>query len=71
MPESPGLVPINWDRLLANFIDMLSVDSYYGDEERVAAIIRPALEPQGIRFRNDAAGEPDRVAGRAGGAATA
>ena len=56
MPESPGLVAINWDRLLENFVDMLSVDSYYGDEERVAAIIRPALEPLGIRFRNDPAG---------------
>ncbi|MCY4111359.1 MAG: M20/M25/M40 family metallo-hydrolase [Chloroflexi bacterium] len=56
MPESPGLVPINWDRLLENFVEMLSVDSYYGDEERVAAIIRPALAPLGIRFRNDAAG---------------
>ncbi len=56
MPESPGLVPINWDRMLDNFLAMLSVDSYYGDEERVAAIIRPALEPLGIQFRNDAAG---------------
>lgn len=56
MPESPGPVAINWDRLLANFVDMLSVDSYYGDEERVAAIIRPALEPLGIRFRQDEIG---------------
>ena len=54
-----------------NFIEMLSVDSYYGDEERVAAIIRPALEPLGIRFRNDAGGQPDRAPGRAVGAATA
>jgi len=50
------MVSLNRDRLLENFIEMLSVDSYYGDEERVAAIIRPALEPLGIRFRNDAAG---------------
>ncbi|MDE2989680.1 MAG: M20/M25/M40 family metallo-hydrolase [Chloroflexota bacterium] len=56
MPESPGPIALNRDRLLENFIDMLSVDSYYGDEERVAAIIRPALAPQGIRFRNDASG---------------
>ena len=56
MPDSPGIVTINYDRLLANFVAMLSVNSFHGDEERVAAIIRPALEPLDIELRNDAIG---------------
>ncbi len=56
MPDSPGIVAINFDRLLENFVAMLSVDSFYGDEKRVAAIIRPVLEPLGVEFRNDATG---------------
>ena len=56
MPESPGPVAINHDRLLGTFVDMLSVDSFHGDEDRVEAIIRPALEPLGIRFSHDAIG---------------
>ena len=56
MPESPGPVVINRDRLLENFVAMLSVDSFHGDEDRVEAIIRPALEPLGIRFSHDAIG---------------
>ena len=56
MPESPGPVAINHDRLLENFVAMLSVDSFHGDEDRVEAIIRPALEPLGIRFSHDAIG---------------
>ena len=56
MPESPGPVAINHDRLLKNFVALLSADSFHGDEDRVEAIIRPALEPLGIRFSHDAIG---------------
>ena len=47
---------INFDRMLDLFVRMCSVDSYFGDEERVAAIIRPVLEPLGIAFKQDAIG---------------
>ena len=38
MPTRAGVVPINFDRLLENFIAMLSVNRFHGDEAGVAAI---------------------------------
>ena len=48
--ESSGttpLLPLNWKRLLQGFVDILSVDSYWGNEDRVVAIIQPRLEAAG------------------------
>ena len=56
MPDRAGVVSINFDRLLENFLAMLSVDSFHGDEADVAAIICPALKPLGVDFRTDAVG---------------
>lgn len=47
---------IEYERLLDLFVQMCAVDSYFGAEERVAAIIRPVLEPLGIEFQQDAIG---------------
>ena len=49
-------ISLDNDRLLRNFVDLLSVDSYYGDEERVVAVIRPIMEPAGVAFRLDSSG---------------
>ena len=46
-------ISINFDRLLETFVALLSVDSYYGDEERVVAVIKPRMEGLGITWRSD------------------
>ena len=46
-------IGINFDRLLETFVALLSVDSYYGDEERVVAVIKPRMEGLGITWRSD------------------
>ena len=54
IPESSGttpLLPLNWERLLRGFVDILSVDSYWGNEDRVVAIIQPRLEAAGVVCR--------------------
>jgi len=56
MPPIPGPISINHDRLLKNFLDMLSADSFHGNEKRVEQIIRPTLEPLGINFHCDTIG---------------
>ncbi len=48
-----GSVVIDADRLLDTFLALLSVDSYYGDEERVVAVIKPRMEGLGIVWRSD------------------
>ena len=57
--ESSGstpLLPLNWERLLQGFVDILSVDSYWGNEDRVVAIIQPRLEAAGVVCRRDQIG---------------
>ena len=57
--ESSGttpLLPLNWERLLQGFVDILSVDSYWGNEDRVVAIIQPRLEAAGVVCRQDQIG---------------
>ena len=34
LAESTPLLPLNWERLLQGFLDILSVDSYWGNEDR-------------------------------------
>lgn len=46
-------IEISFDRLLDTFVALLSVDSYYGDEERVVAVIKPRMEGLGIAWRSD------------------
>ena len=46
-------IDIDFDRLLDTFVALLSVDSYYGDEERVVAVIKPRMEGLGITWRSD------------------
>ena len=46
-------IPLNYDRLLKGFVDILSVDSYWGNEDRVVAIIQPRLEEVGVHFKRD------------------
>ncbi|MDE2902109.1 MAG: M20/M25/M40 family metallo-hydrolase [Chloroflexota bacterium] len=53
---STPLLPLNWERLLRGFVDILSVDSYWGNEERVVAIIQPRLEAAGVVCRRDQIG---------------
>ena len=49
-------VAVNHDRLLKTFVDILSVDSYWGNEGRVVAIIQPLLEDIGVVFTRDEIG---------------
>ena len=49
-------VEINHARLLKFFLDILSVDSYWGNESRVVAIIQPLLENVGVVCRRDEIG---------------
>ena len=49
-------VPINADRLLRTFVDILSVDSYWGNEDRVVAILKPLLEEAGMTCTQDEIG---------------
>lgn len=53
---STPLLPLNWERLLRGFVDILSVDSYWGNEDRVVAIIQPRLEAAGVVCRRDQIG---------------
>ena len=53
LAESTPLLPLNWERLLRGFVDILSVDSYWGNEDRVVAIIQPRLEAAGVVCRRD------------------
>ena len=46
-------IEIDFDRLLDTFVALLSVDSYYGDEERVVAVIKPRMEGLGVGWRSD------------------
>ncbi|MDE2769494.1 MAG: M20/M25/M40 family metallo-hydrolase, partial [Chloroflexota bacterium] len=46
-------IEIDFERLLDTFVALLSVDSYYGDEERVVAVIKPRMEGLGIAWRSD------------------
>ena len=48
-------VAIDHDRLLKIFIDILSVDSYWGNEDRVVEILQPMLEDVwgGLHARRD------------------
>ena len=50
------LLPLNWERLLQGFVGILSVDSYWGNEDRVVAIIQPRLEAAGVVCRQDQIG---------------
>ena len=54
-PPNPPIA-IDRERLLRHFVDLLRVDSYYGNEERVVELIRPILQPAGIDFRTDDVG---------------
>lgn len=54
--ESTPLLPLDWERLLRGFVDILSVDSYWGNEDRVVAIIQPRLEAAGVVCRRDQIG---------------
>ena len=56
MTTETAPVPLNPDRLLQTFVDILSVDSYWGHEDRVVAIIRPLLERVGVAFKQDEIG---------------
>lgn len=47
---------INRDRLIKTFVDILSVDSYWGNEDRVVTIIQPLLEAVGVVCTRDAIG---------------
>ena len=49
-------VAIDHDRLLKIFIDILSVDSYWGNEDRVVAILEPMLEDVGVVCSRDEIG---------------
>ena len=49
-------VAIDHDRLLKIFIDILSVDSYWGNEDRVVAILQPMLEDVGVVCTRDEIG---------------
>ena len=51
MTASP--IEIDFERLLDTFVALLNVDSYYGDEERVVAVIKPRMEGLGIAWRSD------------------
>ena len=44
------------ERLLETFLALLRVDSYFGDEDRVVAILTELLEPVGVEFKRDAIG---------------
>ena len=46
-------ITINTKRLLDTFLAMLSVDSYYGDEDRVVQVIKPRMDGFGITWRSD------------------
>ena len=50
------LIPLNTQRLLDSFLQILSVDSYWGNEHRVVALIQPRLEAAGVTCRQDAIG---------------
>ena len=54
--RSTPLLPLDWQRLLQGFVDILSVDSYWGNEDRVVAIIQPRLEAAGVACRRDQIG---------------
>jgi tripeptide aminopeptidase len=50
------LIPLNSQRLLDSFLEILSVDSYWGNEHRVVALIQPRLDAVGVRCSQDAIG---------------
>jgi tripeptide aminopeptidase len=50
------LIPLNTQRLLESFLEILRVDSYWGNEHRVVALIQPRLEAAGVICRQDAIG---------------
>ena len=50
------LIPLNTQRLLDSFLEILSVDSYWGNEHRVVALIQPRLEATGVTCHQDAIG---------------
>jgi tripeptide aminopeptidase len=56
MSTKSTLVHVDHDRLLRTFVDVLSVDSYWGHEDRVVAIIRPLLEAVGVVCTQDKIG---------------
>ena len=56
MITPPVPVAIDHDRLLKIFVDILSVDSYWGNEDRVVAILQPMLEDVGVVCSRDEIG---------------
>jgi tripeptide aminopeptidase len=50
------LIPLNTQRLLDSFLEILRVDSYWGNEHRVVALIQPRLEATGVTCHQDAIG---------------
>jgi len=56
MTTPTGPVAIDPDRLLKIFVDILSVDSYWGNENRVVAILQPLLEDIGVVCSQDEIG---------------
>ena len=56
MITPPVPVAIDHDRLLKIFVDILSVDSYWGNEDRVVAILQPMLEEIGVVCTRDEIG---------------
>ena len=44
------------ERLLETFLALLRVDSYFGDEDRVVAVLTELLEPAEVDFKRDAIG---------------
>ena len=50
------LIPLNTQRLLDSFLEILSVDSYWGNEHRVVELIQPRLEAVDVTCSQDAIG---------------
>jgi len=50
------MVTVDYDRLLKTFVDLCSVNTFHGQEERAEAIVRPRLEACGVHFTKDAIG---------------
>lgn len=46
-------ITIDRKRLLDTFLALLSVDSYYGDEERVVQVIKPRMDGLDVTWRSD------------------
>ncbi len=53
---TPAQIAIDNGRLLKTFVDILSVDSYWGNEDRVVAILKPLLQDVGIVCSQDEIG---------------